>query len=305
MAALCLHRAWPAQASSSWLASLPSSCCSLSSNQQIVPRLRISHGTSSLSHYTQETIYLQAAASAPRVARVPAPAAAAVAAAAAALSTAHSGSFTAADADDPSTTRARLYALYEFVSVNQRLPDVQEQYQGVAIGQWTEKCRQQQQHEGLEPDLAAALQTIPDWSWEPHVTVLSDSFQDNLQQLAAYAQQYGAPPQRNSKKPPRAVGKKQKAPSAAERDAAVAISKQVGCLQCCVLRGVDGGVRLCVFAANHRWLVVVLLLCCVDSGTGIRLCAFAANSSSSSRLCTLTPLQQYLVNLHAWVCQNG
>jgi hypothetical protein len=135
-----------------------------------------------------------------------------------------------------------LYALYEFVSANQRLPGVQEQYQGVAIGQWAEKCRQQQQqHGGLEPELASALQTIPGWIWEPHTTALSDSFQENLQQLAAYAQQYGPPPQRSSRKPLKATSKNKKLPSEAEREAAVAVSKQVGprvygmrCLCCMV-----------------------------------------------------------------------
>jgi membrane-bound lytic murein transglycosylase B len=136
-----------------------------------------------------------------------------------------------------------LYALYEFVSANQRLPGVHEQHQGVAIGQWAERCRQQQQQEGLEPDLASALQTIPGWSWEPHITALSDSFQENLQQLAAYAQQYGPPPLRSSKKPLKATSRKQKTvPSEAEREAAVEISKQVGCLS---VHGMWGGVGGC------------------------------------------------------------
>jgi hypothetical protein len=150
-----------------------------------------------------------------------------------AAATTNAGGYTATEADDVNTARARLYALYDFVSKHNRLPDVQDVQQGVAVGQWAEKCRQLQQQQGLEPDLAAALQTIPGWTWQSRVSVLSDSFQQNLQELAAYSERFGPPPKRTKRaaltdSKSSSKSKTWDTPTEAQHNRAVELSKQVG-----------------------------------------------------------------------------
>lgn len=222
MTLLYSHLAILAPASSSWLSLLPAcSSSSSSNNRQIVPRLPL---CTVIAH--QHTQPLSAAATAATLAR-PVPVLAPTTPAAAPQHT----SFTAAEPDELSPTRARLYALYEFVSAHGRLPSVQDSHQGVAVGQWAEKCRQLQQQQGLEPQLASALQSIPGWTWDLQISTLSDGFQANLQQMAAYAQRYGEPPPQRSLRRSSSRSSSSRsagAPSDAEREAAVAITKQVG-----------------------------------------------------------------------------
>lgn len=108
---------------------------------------------------------------------------------------------------------------------------MQDVQQGVAVGQWAEKCRQMQQQQGLEPDLAAALQTIPGWTWQSQVSALSDAFQQNVQELAAYAERFGPPPKRTKRAPTDSKSstknKQYDTPTEAEHNRAADISKQV------------------------------------------------------------------------------
>jgi len=192
---------------------------SWTANQQLVPSLRAAFD--GFTSTNQLGLAVAPAAQACRAGATPAGAAAGAAAAA-------HGSFTAADADDASTTRARLYALYDFVSAHKRLPEVQDAHQGVAVGQWAEKCRQLHQQQGLEPDLVTALQSIPDWDWQPQVLTISDNFHTNLQFLVTYAQKYGLPPLRSQ-----AVSRRRLRPGITDLKTAMQIRRQVRTLSRC------------------------------------------------------------------------
>lgn len=127
----------------------------------------------------------------PHIPQEPSPAPTPAAAAAAA------GSPGSAAADAESLhNKGRLYALYGFVSAHGRLPCVQDSHQGVAVGQWAEKCKQQQQQGTLALDLAEALQSIPGWSWQPQLVVLAEQFDRSVAQLRAYTLKHGLPPMR-------------------------------------------------------------------------------------------------------------
>uniref|UniRef100_A0A383VYY7 Helicase-associated domain-containing protein n=1 Tax=Tetradesmus obliquus TaxID=3088 RepID=A0A383VYY7_TETOB len=89
---------------------------------------------------------------------------------------------------DPDPTKARLHALYRFVMDNGRLPKVHEQQEGVAVGFWAEQCRQQHQQQQLDHDLAAALQSVQGWDWQPQTQALSAVFEQGLR----FVQQYQA-----------------------------------------------------------------------------------------------------------------
>jgi hypothetical protein len=119
-----------------------------------------------------------------------------------------------------------------------------------------------QQQQGLEPDLAAALQTIPGWTWQCQVSVLSDAFQQNLQELAAYAERFGPPPKR-SKRSSREGKSSSKnkpfdTPTEAEHNRAADISKQVcassRCCLCLHLRLRCGSIGVLVNLLVNPWL---------------------------------------------------
>eukprot|EP00775_Hariotina_reticulata_P004740 gene4740-4990_t len=96
--------------------------------------------------------------------------------------------------DDAAAAEARLYALYDFVNTHRRLPEMQEHHKGVAVGQFSEYCRQQYQAQQLNQQLEHALRTIPGWHWQLQTKVLQSSFEHNIQLLRAFHQQYGRLP---------------------------------------------------------------------------------------------------------------
>lgn len=65
---------------------------------------------------------------------------------------------------------------------------VHEQQEGVAVGFWAEQCRQQHQQQQLDHDLAAALQSVQGWDWQPQTQALSAVFEQGLR----FVQQYQA-----------------------------------------------------------------------------------------------------------------
>jgi hypothetical protein len=65
---------------------------------------------------------------------------------------------------------------------------VHEQQEGVAVGFWAEQCRQQHQQQQLDRELAAALQSVHGWDWQPHTQALSEGFEQGI----SFVQQYQA-----------------------------------------------------------------------------------------------------------------
>jgi hypothetical protein len=65
---------------------------------------------------------------------------------------------------------------------------VHEQQEGVAVGFWAEQCRQQHHQQQLDQDLAAALQSVHGWDWQPQTQALSAGFEEGIK----FVQQYQA-----------------------------------------------------------------------------------------------------------------
>lgn len=100
----------------------------------------------------------------------------------------------AASVDDAAAAEARLYALYDFVNEHGRLPEVQEHHKGVAVGQFSEHCRQQYHAQQLSQQLEHALRTIPGWQWQLQTKVLQSSFEQSIQVLREFHRRYGRLP---------------------------------------------------------------------------------------------------------------
>ncbi|KAF6258176.1 hypothetical protein COO60DRAFT_1639326 [Scenedesmus sp. NREL 46B-D3] len=103
---------------------------------------------------------------------------------------------------DPDPTTARLHALYRFVMDNGRPPKIHEQQEGVAVGFWAEQCRQQHQQQQLDGDLAAALQSVHGWDWQPQTQALSAGFEEGIRFVQQYQAMHGGrlPKTRSNKK---------------------------------------------------------------------------------------------------------
>jgi hypothetical protein len=138
--------------------------------------------------------------------------------------------------------RARLHLLYEFVATQRRLPGLTDACRGVGVGQWAEQCRQLHHQGALDGDLAAALASIPGWSWQPQVPELSVHFEASLAQLRTYAQHHGVPPLRgaaNRAANDASSGQQQQLPPEHDTPAAAALRKRV-CRVAGLLAGVLG-----------------------------------------------------------------
>lgn len=57
-------------------------------------------------------------------------------------------------------------ALRGFVAANQRLPKPKEELGGAAVGMWAARMRRMQANGKLKSEWAAALEAVPQWSWQ-------------------------------------------------------------------------------------------------------------------------------------------
>jgi hypothetical protein len=63
---------------------------------------------------------------------------------------------------------------------------VHEQQEGIAVGFWAEQCRQQHQQQQLDRQLAAALQSVHGWDWQPQTQALSAGFEEGIRLVQQY-----------------------------------------------------------------------------------------------------------------------